>query len=620
MNVEELRNGTVHLSARTSQARQTGSSEFPTAMLAGCLLTSGRWYYECRVQNDARGGVWQLGFFDTKFQGSTSDGVGVGDDKHSWAYDGARKCLWHGLHGPTDWGVESGAPKGSVVGVAVDLDSKTLSFFIDGKPADGKTGVAFRQIEIAHGLTVRQRCTCPLPPSLNFFCPPRSQKTFRTALPSLSPPAPPILLQPGVTFQNPTELVLNCGPGAGSEFDFTPPAGFHGVGEWIAAESQESAMRTTAYSYWASPAAAGGDGAAADGAASPGPPSPLRRTMSALTPALSERETLPLRCTSGHMQTLLDQQDRIVSASARYVSVVGALEGGELLWAAAASKARGGGAVSKAESTAESPLDGSALFAACRADAEAWYFETTVTRRRKKKKKKKKRKSGGADLMQSADATTTTPAWSDAKRRAEFAVGWATPRFFGDYKKDGAAGGVGGDDESWALVECDGRLWACHGAEGAASTRVPCVSLSYEGGPITFEVGSTVSCAARVVTKDATGRAAGSATVARIEMRWAINGTWLDFSAGASGTQRGAHFVHRVEPLATEALAHGGLRPAVSAAGGSSLQLNFGERAFDYAEMLALPAGSFSVHTTELKRLGRDRCVLIYRYILNEFC
>ena len=157
MSVEELRGGTVHLSARPSQARQTGSSEFPTAMLAGCLLTSGRWYYECRVQSDARGGVWQLGFFDTKFQGSTSDGVGVGDDKHSWAYDGARQCLWHGLHGSTDWGSDSGAPKGSVVGVAVDLDAKSLTFFIDGKPADAKTGVAFSQMEIAHGLTVRRR-------------------------------------------------------------------------------------------------------------------------------------------------------------------------------------------------------------------------------------------------------------------------------------------------------------------------------------------------------------------------------------------------------------------------------------------------------------------------------
>ena len=392
-----------------------------------------------------------------------------------------------------------------------------------------------------------------------------------------------------MTFQNPTELVLNCGPGAGCDFDFAPPEGYRGVGEWIAAESQESAMRTTAYSYWTS--ARGGDAAAAGGAASPGPPSPLRRTMSALTPALSERETLPLRCTSGHMQTLLDQQDRIVSASARYVSVVGALEGGELLWAAAAGEARG----------AEARLDGASLLAACRADAGAWYFEATVTRRTAASKRKgKSTPPAGAVVTQSA---ADVAAWSAAIGRAEFAVGWATPRFFGDYKEDGAAGGVGGDGESWAIVECGGRLWACHGAEGEASTRVPCVSLSYEGGPITLEAGSTVSCAARAVTKAVKG---GGAAATRIEMRWAINGTWLDFSAGASGAQRGAHFVHRVEPLAREALEHGGLRPAVSAAGGNSLQLNFGERAFDYAEMLALPAETFSVHTTELKRLGRD--------------
>ena len=548
MNVEELRSGAVRLSARPSQSRGIGGdSEFPTAMLAGCLLTSGRWYYECRVKDNMRGGVWQLGYFDTKFKGSTSDGVGVGDDKHSWAYDGARKCIWHGLYGSTDWGSPDGAPKGTIVGVAVDLDAHSLAFFIDGKPADGKKGIAFTHMEIAHGLT------------------------------------------PGVTFQNPTELVLNCGPGSGFAFDYTPPEGYRGVGEWVAAENTESALRTTTYSYWSSAGAgAGDDGADVEGASATEtsavvPPSPLRRTMSALTPQMSARNKLLLRCTSGHMQTLVDQQDRLVSASAHYISVVGDLNGDELLWSAAAREANvihevpseGGGA---AEVSAE------ALRAACTAAASSWYYEATVTRR-----------GSGAGGRGGGETTGEV---------VQLAVGWATPRFYGEYQDGSVGGGVGGGESSWGLVEKDGRLYACFGS-GASASRVPCASLSFEGGPITLELGSTVSCAVQLLSASASKT---QTTGAQLEMRWAINGTWLDFAEEndgvASGGGGGTIIARRIQVSAAEALAHGGLRPAVSVRGGHSLQLNFGERALDYAEMLALSARTYSVHTAELRRRG----------------
>ena len=58
-------------------------------------LCSGKWYYECTVIQTEHCAT-QLGWADLEFIGSNREGVGVGDDKRSWAYDGDRKCLWSG--------------------------------------------------------------------------------------------------------------------------------------------------------------------------------------------------------------------------------------------------------------------------------------------------------------------------------------------------------------------------------------------------------------------------------------------------------------------------------------------------------------------------------------------
>jgi hypothetical protein len=38
----------------------------------------------------------QLGWADNLFQGDSTNGDGVGDDAHSWAYDGVRQQCWNG--------------------------------------------------------------------------------------------------------------------------------------------------------------------------------------------------------------------------------------------------------------------------------------------------------------------------------------------------------------------------------------------------------------------------------------------------------------------------------------------------------------------------------------------
>lgn len=64
-------------------------------MLSGILLTSGKHYYEIEVAA-LGGGASQIGWADLEYVGASRDGVGVGDDKHSWAMDGDRELKWHG--------------------------------------------------------------------------------------------------------------------------------------------------------------------------------------------------------------------------------------------------------------------------------------------------------------------------------------------------------------------------------------------------------------------------------------------------------------------------------------------------------------------------------------------
>jgi hypothetical protein len=101
---------------------------FPTVFVDGVLLTQGKWYYEVTIRTNNVAS--QFGWADLDFIASNDSGQGVGDEKHSWAYDGDRKCLWHNRHISYGeyWKV------GDVLGCACDLDigCKTISFSLNG--------------------------------------------------------------------------------------------------------------------------------------------------------------------------------------------------------------------------------------------------------------------------------------------------------------------------------------------------------------------------------------------------------------------------------------------------------------------------------------------------------
>ncbi|CAF3947497.1 unnamed protein product, partial [Rotaria sordida] len=70
--------------------RETGM--FPTFIVNNLQLTEGKWYYCVRLPI---GGIVQIGYATTGFTPLSSVGIGVGDDKYSWSYDGSRGTLYN---------------------------------------------------------------------------------------------------------------------------------------------------------------------------------------------------------------------------------------------------------------------------------------------------------------------------------------------------------------------------------------------------------------------------------------------------------------------------------------------------------------------------------------------
>ena len=84
----------------------------------------------------------QLGWADVQFKANINEGKGVGDDSHSWAYDGYRSLKWH-ANQKASFGRKWNA--GDVIGIAIDLDDeKTVSFSLNGDW--GVNGIAFENI------------------------------------------------------------------------------------------------------------------------------------------------------------------------------------------------------------------------------------------------------------------------------------------------------------------------------------------------------------------------------------------------------------------------------------------------------------------------------------------
>jgi len=103
-------------------------------------ISKGKWYYEVSLET---GGLQQIGWVTSKFE-PHSDSDGVGDDLNSWAYDGHRGLKWHS--GSQSYGARWSV--GDIVGCALDLDERTMRFYLNGLDM----GLAFADVDCSSSI------------------------------------------------------------------------------------------------------------------------------------------------------------------------------------------------------------------------------------------------------------------------------------------------------------------------------------------------------------------------------------------------------------------------------------------------------------------------------------
>ena len=148
--------GSLQISASHSEAAY--ESTFPSIRFSPLRVSSGKWYYEVIVQGN---GLLQVGWCDDLFTGNAFAGLGVGDDMHSWAWDGRRTKLWH--DGSIEWG--KSWTDGDVVCCCIDLDNGRMYWGLNGSYAApmGLGFAGFRsQGALYPALTVQSGSKCQL--------------------------------------------------------------------------------------------------------------------------------------------------------------------------------------------------------------------------------------------------------------------------------------------------------------------------------------------------------------------------------------------------------------------------------------------------------------------------
>lgn len=92
-------------------------------------VVSGCWYYEVLVITP---GVMQIGWATKDSNFLSDDGYGIGDDKHSIAFDGCRLLIWHNAKSTTIDGLPPWQ-SGTILGCLLDVEKRECIFSLDGQ-------------------------------------------------------------------------------------------------------------------------------------------------------------------------------------------------------------------------------------------------------------------------------------------------------------------------------------------------------------------------------------------------------------------------------------------------------------------------------------------------------
>lgn len=107
---------------------------FASARGTTCI-TDEKWFYEVELLTP---GVMQIGWATKLAFFDSEEGIGVGDEVHSFGYDGCRNLFWYkgdsSPYGDEPWKV------GDFIGVYFDVDNGTMSYYVNGKDL----GVCFK--------------------------------------------------------------------------------------------------------------------------------------------------------------------------------------------------------------------------------------------------------------------------------------------------------------------------------------------------------------------------------------------------------------------------------------------------------------------------------------------
>jgi hypothetical protein len=151
------------------------SVKWHTIACQGYPITSGKWYYECALMGNH---LMRVGWADLSFNPVGEDKVNlykgsVGEDAHSWGFDGYSRYLWHGF--PVEWG--SRWSLGDVIGCAIDMDNRVISFYNKGLGEEVSMGKAFCSVVFTGAMF----------PCISFTLPPISTKESPSKAPILDP-------------------------------------------------------------------------------------------------------------------------------------------------------------------------------------------------------------------------------------------------------------------------------------------------------------------------------------------------------------------------------------------------------------------------------------------------
>ena len=99
-----------------------------------------KYAFEVKLDSD---GLMQVGWANEHFEFDPEGGRGVGDDAHSYGYDGYRAKIWHGRYSSPRTTYGSKWSKGDIITCTIDMDVGDIRYFKNGQDM----GVAFHSVD-----------------------------------------------------------------------------------------------------------------------------------------------------------------------------------------------------------------------------------------------------------------------------------------------------------------------------------------------------------------------------------------------------------------------------------------------------------------------------------------